>query len=137
MMESAELATTPIELPWDNPLEKAAVFVSGKLTPFCRNQRASRLMDLRDEARGLYSRYRGVFERGRALLAERGIPSAMSPAALEIETKSRPGPSIDNDDWDLELDALADSIRDAIERSCEETESLIAALEDGLATEIA
>ena len=129
VVESSELIVTPIPLPDDNFLQKAANLLGSGANRYCRGWRESEMRQLKKEAKELYGRYRGVFERANHLAVQKGA----SPVDLSGITFSGNSPTIDNslenDNWDREFGELADTLRDFIEKSCNAAEQLIDILE--------
>lgn len=125
VMESCDLIFTPIPLPDDNILRKAANLLGGGANRYCRSWRESELRDVQNQAKKLYDRYKGVFERANALVLENGGTAidlnnlTFSGKDIQIDN------SLDNDDWGLEFQSLADIIREFIENSCNAAEQLI------------
>lgn len=129
VIESSELIVTPIPLPDDNVLQKAANLLGGSANRYCRNWRESQLHDIREEAKKLYARYRGVFEQANKLALQKGGEPVGLSAIQFSGNQPRINNSLDNDDWDREFQELADTIREFIEQSCNAAEKLIDILE--------
>lgn len=124
-LEGSDLIATPIELPWDTPLRKVANSIGGKLTEICRGSKFSKLLDCRNELYQLYDRYNGVFKRANVLAGD----VLAIPDKLLVETGKKPDNSLANEEWDMELSEAVDNVRNAIEKSCDLAEQLIAMLE--------
>lgn len=131
MLEATDLIVTPIELPWDNPMQKLMNAAGGKLASWCRRGRVSELMNLGRELTDLYARYLGVFERANSLAVEQGHGAEPVRVNLFHDAIRQPENSIENEDWDIEFSEVADTIINAIEESCEMAERLIDKLEQG------
>lgn len=129
VMESCELIITPIPLPDDSLLGKAGVVLGSHANKWCRGWRESQLKDVREEAKNLYARYKGVFKRANELAIQKGAPAidlksiSYSASSMSIDR------SLDNDNWDREFQDFADTIREFIENSCNIAEKLIDILE--------
>ncbi len=129
VIESSDNIVTPIPLPWDNTLQKAANVIGGGLTKICRKGNVGRLLNCRREAEDIYARYRGVFVRANVLISGAGCPALEIPARLFEHKGVQVNNSLENDDWGDEFDQLADHIRDGIELSCDMAEKMIESLQ--------
>lgn len=129
VIESSDNILTPLPLPWDNALRKAANSLGGGLSKVCRKESVGRLLSCKKQAEELYARYKGVFERANALLVESGHSAIVHPEDFFSEKIPQMDNSAENEDWGDEFDKLADEIRNGIEQSCNIAEQLIEALE--------
>lgn len=128
-LENSNLIVASVSLPWDNPLQKAANAIGGKLAKVCRASGVSQLLACKKEAENVYGRYLGIFERANALLAERGrSPLPVAKRLFSVENVKL-NCSVENEDWHEDFDKLADHIRDTIDQSCELAQQLIETLE--------
>ena len=130
VLEGAELISTPIELPDDGLFQKAANWLGGGANLYLRKWRESQLRSLKEEVFALYGRYRGVFRRANGILAAKEMEGEDLSAIVYSKNPSRIDSSLENDKWDLEFQALADSIREFIENSCQIAGRLIDKLEE-------
>lgn len=130
VQESCELISTPIELPDDSLFQKAGNTVAGKLNGICRKMRAGQIMDLKIEAQKLYNRYKGVFLRANELVGSAGINQVDLECLKPGKEKFLINNSLENDDWDIELNNAADVIRDFLDNSCNTAEKFIGLLEN-------
>lgn len=129
VIESCDNIVTPMRLPWDSALQKAANSIGGGLSKVCRKWSVSKILDCKKQAEELYRRYRGVFDRANALLTEAGRTAITHPASIYTGKDPQVNNAAENEDWGDEFEKLADEIRDGIEHSCNIAEQLIAALE--------
>lgn len=130
VMDSTHLISTPISLPDDGVFQKAANFLGGGATRACRGWRENELRNLKVELKNLYGRFRGVFRRANQLIADKNGSQADLKALGCMDSDPMIDNSLDNDNWDTEFMAFADSIRGYIERTCEAAEKLISQLDE-------
>lgn len=129
VIASSELIVTPIPLPGNNFLQKAANLLGSGANRYCRSWRESEMRQLKKEAKELYGRYRGVFERANQLATQKGATPIDLNAIIFSESSPKIDSSLENDNWDREFQELADTIREFIEKSCDAAERLIDILE--------
>lgn len=129
VIESSDNIATPLPLPWDSALRKAANSLGGCLSKVCRKWSASQILNCKKQAEDLYARYKGVFGRANALLVESGKPAISYPASLFSGNFTQVANCAENEDWGDQFGQLADEIRNGIEQSCAIAERLIEALE--------
>lgn len=129
VLESSDNIVTPMPLPWDNALQKAANAIGGGLLKICRKGNVGSLLKCQNKAEEIYTRYRGVFERADNLLADTGRASLPIPSRIFEGSGVKVNNAPENENWIDEFEMLADQIRDGIEHSCTIAEQLIEALE--------
>lgn len=133
-VENSNLIVSSVQLPWDNPLQKAANIIGDKMAKVCRANGVSQLLACKKEAENVYGRYLGIFERANAILAERGRTPLPASKRLFSDENVKLNCSVENDDWHEDFDKLADHIRDTIDRSCDMAQQMIEMLEQDTAT---
>lgn len=129
MLESSDLISTPIDLPDDSFLQKAANLIGGKMNTVSRRWKRDQLLELQSNAKKLYGRYQGVFKKANDLLSEHGKSGVDLSVICLNASETDVNESLDNDDWIFELENLADIAREYLEKSCEVAEELISRLE--------
>ena len=129
VLENSDLIVTPVPLPYDNTIHRIANSIGGRLTSISRSSSISQLLDCRREANKLHERYLGIFERANYILAEKGMTPLTLTKRLFTEKTVSLDTSVHNDDWDTEFETIADNIRDTLDEACDQTERLIAMLE--------
>ena len=129
VMDSIHLAFRSIPLPDDGFFQKTANVIGDSMTGVCRGWRRDALLALKDDCQKLYGRYRGVFRRANAILRERGeTPINLNAITFKGQDFSI-NKSLENEDWHLDFEALADRIRDFLDTSCAIAEQLVGILE--------
>ncbi len=130
VFDCSELIFTPVPLPWDNVVRRTLNRIGGGMNSFGRKNGNSRLCKLKEEAITLYGRYKGVFLRANELAKTMG----RTPLQLDVikfdDVTHELDNSVTNENWDEDFEALADSIRNFLDRSCDVANQLIDMLED-------
>lgn len=124
-----EACTPTIELPDETALERIFRKIDSRVTPVMRRWKHQQFLSFRDEARDLYARYRGVFGRGNELLLGMGKVALMLRDITFRGCDFSLDNSAANEDWDMQLDDMADLIRNYLDKSVSIAEQLIACLE--------
>lgn len=123
-----------IEMPDENFAEKAFRMADNLITPTIRKWNVQQMLDLKEEAKKLYSRYKGTFRRANQLLKERGH----TPLDLNEITFRGVDFSINNaggnENWVFELIELSDKIRAFLDKSGDIAEKMIQLLDGKKAT---
>lgn len=124
-LEGSDLILSVMPLPWDNPLRKTLNIIGGKMLGVSQRWKISQLLDCGKEAKRLYARYEGIFERGNEILEAMGKMPVSLVMLPEFDGATIPPSSTTNEDWETEFEKLADAIRDVIEKTCVAAEALI------------
>lgn len=129
VIKSGELQFAPIDLPDDTLLTRLGNMVGGKLTVTSRAWKRDALLDLKKEAEYLYTQHHDLFSRANELLERHGM-GRINCREISFDQKDFSlNNELSNEDWILELDALADGIRNFLEASTVVAEQLISNLE--------
>ncbi len=129
VMASMDLQSTPIDLPGDTLLTRLGNMLGGKMTVASRGWKHNALRDLKKEAEHLYTQHHGLFARANELLERYGM-GRISCREVSFDQKNFSlNNELSNEDWILELNALADGIRNFLEASTVVAEQLISNLE--------
>lgn len=129
VMKSTDLQATPIDLPGDDLLTRIGNMVGGTMTVVSRQWKRDALLDLKKEAEQLYTQYSGVFAKANTLLEQFGMGQISCKGIVFGKRDFSLNNELSNDDWILEFDALADTIRNFLNMSTTVAEQLIASLE--------
>lgn len=118
-------------MPDDDFLHKAFADIDRHVTPVMRKWTVGQIADLGEEAKKLYIRYKGCFERANALIAAQGERQVDLSGIKFPAQKFSLDNSVQNDNWGFDLDELADIVRNYLDHSADIAEKLVQLLEKG------
>ncbi len=130
IFDSVDLISSSVTLPWDGKVRKTLDKIGDGMNALARRNVNSRLRHMKEEAGKLYDRYRGVFARANELVRGTGR-SPLNLDGIRFEAISwEVNNSADNEDWDEEIEVLADCIRNFLKKSCDAADRLTDMLQD-------